>query len=76
MTGKSNTAQIHVDADFNRFLQEVAQRLKEQYLKEHGSEFKFGTFRFVFHKGRFQGVEECLRNKKYFSPFRETDQED
>lgn len=75
MTSKHNSMPVQDDVEFQRFLQEVAQRLKDQYLKEHGSEFKFGTFRFVFHKGRFQGVEECLRNKKYFSPIRETDQE-
>ena len=68
---KAITAQTLQESDFNSFLQEVARRLKEQYFKEHGSEFKFGTFRFVFHKGRFQGVEECLRNKKYFTPLRE-----
>lgn len=75
MTGKVITDQNLSSADFNRFLEEVAQRLKEQYFKEHGTEFKFGTFRFVFHKGRFQGVEECLRNKKYFTPFREDQDE-
>lgn len=71
MTRKESMEQNHSSADFNRFLEEVARRLKEQYLKENGLEFKFGTFRFVFHKGRFQGVEECLRNKKYFTPLRE-----
>lgn len=75
MTSKVNTIQGLSNTDFNRFLEEVAQRLKEQYLKEHGTEFKFGTFRFVFHKGRFQGVEECLRNKKYFTPSREDQDE-
>lgn len=54
-----------------RLLEEAAKRLKQQYQKEHGSEFLFGSFRFVFHEGRFQGVEDWPRNKRYVSPLRE-----
>lgn len=49
-------------------LEEAARRLKKQYVLEHGVEFAFGTFRFIFHDGRFQGVEDWPRNKRYISP--------
>ena len=53
-------------------LEEAAARLKAQFLKENGSDFLYGTFRFVFHDGRFQGVEDWPRNKRYLSPERFT----
>jgi len=73
---KSNNTAGAQDMEFIAFLEQVARRLKEQYLKDRGSEFLFGTFRFVFHKGRFQGLEEWPRNKKYLNPSRDTEQED
>ncbi len=51
-------------------LEEAARRLQAQYATEHGSEFAYGTFRFIFHDGRFQGVEDWPRNKRYTSPRR------
>ena len=51
-------------------LEEAAARLQAQYARENGSELAFGTFRFVFHDGRFQGVEDWPRNKRYLSPER------
>jgi len=51
-------------------LEEAAARLQAQYAREHGSQLAFGTFRFVFHDGRFQGVEDWPRNKRYLSPER------
>ncbi len=56
-----------------RLLEEAAKRLKLQYQKEHGSEFLYGSFRFTFHEGRFQGVEDWPRNKRYVSPLRESE---
>ena len=53
-------------------LEEAAARLKAQFVKESGSPFLYGTFRFVFHDGRFQGVEDWPRNKRYLSPERFT----
>lgn len=53
-----------------QILEEAARRLREQYAKEHGSEFLYGSFRFIFHDGRFQGVEDWPRNKRYVSPKR------
>lgn len=73
---KNNSATVAQDMEFIAFLEQVARRLKEQYLKDRGTEFLFGTFRFVFHKGRFQGLEEWPRNKKYLNPSRDTEQED
>ena len=49
-------------------LEEAAKRLQKQYACEHGAQFLFGTFRFVFHEGRFQSVEDWPRNKRYVSP--------
>lgn len=51
-------------------LEEAAKRLQKQYENDHGSEFRFGSFRFIFHDGRFQGIEEWPRNKRYISPKR------
>ncbi len=51
-------------------LEEAARRLQKQYSREHGAEFSYGTFRFLFHEGRFQGVEDWPRNKRYVSPKR------
>lgn len=51
-------------------LEEAARRLQKQYADEHGTDFFYGTFRFVFHDGRFQGVEDWPRNKRYVSPKR------
>ena len=53
-----------------RILEEAANRLQKQFSKENGSQLQYGTFRFVFHDGRFQGVEDWPRNKRYVSPFR------
>ena len=51
-------------------LEEAAKRLQQQYKGDHGTEFKYGSFRFIFHDGRFQGIEEWPRNKRYISPKR------
>lgn len=51
-------------------LEEAAARLQAQYVRENGNQLAFGTFRFVFHDGRFQGVEDWPRNKRYLSPER------
>lgn len=51
-------------------LEEAAARLQVQYARETGSNLLFGTFRFIFHEGRFQGVEDWPRNKRYMSPER------
>ena len=51
-------------------LEEAARRLQKQYADEHGADFSYGTFRFVFHDGRFQGVEDWPRTKRYVSPKR------
>ncbi|MBX2987768.1 MAG: hypothetical protein KF802_07700 [Bdellovibrionaceae bacterium] len=51
-------------------LEEAAERLKRQYLSEHGVEFRFGSFHFVFHDGRFQAVEDWPRSRRYLSPKR------
>lgn len=51
-------------------LEEAAERLKRQYLNEHGLEFRFGSFHFVFHDGRFQAVEDWPRSRRYLSPKR------
>jgi len=51
-------------------LEEAARRLQAQYARENGDVLKYGTFRFVFHDGRFQGVEDWPRNKRYMSPAR------
>ena len=51
-------------------LEEAAKRLQAQFSRENANPFLFGSFRFIFHDGRFQGVEDWPRNKRYFSPSR------
>jgi len=50
--------------------EEVARRLKRLYRSEHGLDFLYGCFEFIFHDGRFQGIEDRPRNKRYKSPGR------
>lgn len=52
--------------------EEVARRLKRQYRHQHGMEFQYGCFEFIFHEGRFQGVEDRPRYRRYKSPGRLT----
>jgi hypothetical protein len=66
-TNQENDLSILTD---ELILEEAAARLQAQYARENGSQLAFGTFRFVFHDGRFQGVEDWPRNKRYLSPER------
>ena len=50
--------------------EEVAVRLKQLYRRQNGNDFLFGCFEFIFHQGRFQGIEERPRYKRYRSPVR------
>lgn len=50
----------------------VASRLKSLYRREHGMDFLYGCFEFIFHEGRFQGIEDRPRSKRYRSPARWT----
>lgn len=47
--------------------EEVAERLKRRYGERSGMEFRFGEIAFVFHEGRFQGIEERSNLKLYKS---------
>ena len=51
-------------------LEEAAKRLQLQFMQENAKALLFGSFRFIFHEGRFQGVEDWPRNKRYSSPER------
>lgn len=51
-------------------LEEAAKRLQKQFFHDHGTWLSYGTFRFIFHDGRFQGIEDWPRNKRYISPKR------
>jgi hypothetical protein len=57
-------------------LEEAARRLKTQFEKDNRRAFMYGSFRFLFHDGRFQGVEDWPRNKRYQSPRRNSKNED
>lgn len=54
----------------SRILEEAAARLQSQHARETGGPFLYGSFRFIFHDGRFQGVEDWPRKKSYLSPER------
>lgn len=51
-----------------QIFEEAAKRLQQQYFSEHAQKLLFGTFRFIFHDGLFQGVEDCPRYRRYESP--------
>jgi len=44
----------------------IAERLKKGFRKKYRSDFRHGGFNFVFHNGRFVGVEEKLRHRAYW----------
>ncbi len=48
--------------------EEAARRLRALYQQDHAVDFLYGTFRFLFHEGRFLGIEACPRNRCYSSP--------
>ncbi len=45
--------------------EEVALRLRKQYLTQFNEQFLYGCFEFIFHKGKFIGVEDRPRFKRY-----------
>ena len=51
-------------------LEEAAARLQKKHAQETGEKLLYGSFRFIFHDGRFQGVEDWPRKKSYLSPER------
>ena len=51
-------------------LEEAAARLQSKHARETGEKLLYGSFRFIFHEGRFQGVEDWPRKKSYLSPER------
>ena len=58
----------HVADD--KILEEAASRLQARHARATGSPLLYGSFRFIFHEGRFQGVEDWARKKSYLSPER------
>jgi hypothetical protein len=58
--------QVNCLSDDSLF-EEVAQRLRCIYQREHGLPFLYGSFDFVIHQGRFQSIEERPKNKRYVS---------
>lgn len=51
-----------------QIIEEAAKRLQNNFLKEYGVPFSFGSVRFILHDGKFQSVEEWPRNRRYLSP--------
>ena len=68
MKGASMESLQAISDDF--ILEEAARRLQRQFHRQYGISLMYGTFRFLFHDGRFQGVEDWPRNKRYISPKR------
>ena len=54
----------------SEILEEAANRLQAKHARESGEKLLFGSFRFIFHDGRFQGVEGWPRKRSYISPDR------
>ena len=67
MSQESKAVSLHEATD-QMVLEEAAARLQTQYTRDHVGKLLYGTFRFLFHEGRFQGVEDWPRNKRYVSP--------
>ena len=49
----------------NSVVEEAARRLQKKFLELNGVDFRFGRFEFVFHDGKFQGIDE----RPYFRSF-------
>ena len=49
----------------NSVVEEAARRLQKKFLEINGVDFRFGRFEFVFHDGKFQGIDE----RPYFRSF-------
>lgn len=47
--------------------EEAAIRLQTEFARRFGKELQYGSFRFLFHKGRFLGVEEWPKIRSYIS---------
>ena len=58
------------DYSDEKLLEEAALRLQRRFKKKHGNDFRYGSFEFIFHDGRFQSVEERPRSKGYVSHLR------
>ncbi len=69
METKSNLASLAQIPD-DQILEEAASRLQAQHTRTTGGHLLYGSFRFIFHDGRFQGVEDWPRKKSYLSPER------
>ena len=54
----------------SEILEAAAERLQAQHVRATGGTLLYGSFRFIFHDGRFQGVEDWPRKKSYLSPAR------
>ena len=54
----------------SEILEVAAARLQTKHSRESGEKLLYGSFRFIFHDGRFQGVEDWPRKKSYLSPER------
>ena len=57
----------------NDLFEEVAHRLKRLHLEKSGKEFLFGEIAFVFHDGKFQGVEERSKLRIFRTQQQDTD---
>lgn len=67
--GDSDSGMLAATPDDHVF-EEAARRLKRAFLKRTGVDFRHGHFEFLFHDGRFQGIEEHYRARPYLSPGR------
>jgi hypothetical protein len=47
---------------------EAAKRLRQMHFRDHGTPMEFGSFEFIFEKGRFVCVEQCQRRLCYRAP--------
>lgn len=65
-----NSATSLAQISDEQILEEAATRLQAQHARTTGGQLLFGSFRFIFHDGRFQGVEDWPRKKSYLSPER------
>lgn len=69
MDTKNSPAPLAQVSD-EQILEEAASRLQMQHARATGGPLLYGSFRFIFHDGRFQGVEDWPRKKSYQSPER------
>lgn len=51
----------------DEIFEQAASILQKRYEQKNGSPLRFGSFRFIFHEGNFEGIEDWSWSRSYTS---------